>query len=261
MNLTRILSFVYILLCFYACSPENHRRIIVNDLYAEGDIDEDTIYNGLIKFYDTSTHILVSFAHYKNDSLHGLREDYYPSGVLESKIYYENDEPHGFAEFFNLDGKLQQKQYAYYGLKVGPVITFKNGNPATYSFNSFENVTLINFAYDTIQNKRIDRISDEFFFFDLITHNDAESSDSIIELFIYLPDPPGFDFKYSLTVIGEKYEVKRVIKQFNGNKVFDKIDLDFSSLRNEEKFAIKLQTESAYDTSGKATMFKKIKYP
>lgn len=258
MNFIRLLFLLYVGFFTYSCSPDNHRRIIVGNLYAEGDISKDSIYNGLIKFYDTSTQDLVSTAHYRNDTLHGLRQTYYQSKHLKSKIHYENGNPHGYIYFFDSTGLLSHKQYSYHGLKVGPIIRHEKEEPANYSFSSFENIALLSFSYDTLQGKHIDDVSDKFFFYDLLTHDTAEPSDSVSELFIYLIDPPKINLSYSLVIINDRYEVKRIIKQFEGEKVFDKVELHFEQLKEDEQYAIRMESNSIFDTSGKAYMFKKI---
>ena len=85
-----IFSAILILSLICSCSKTNKRRVLVEDVYAEGDISKDTVFNGLIRFYDTSHNRLVMVASYKNGVLDGPRTDYYKSGRPETKIKYEN---------------------------------------------------------------------------------------------------------------------------------------------------------------------------
>jgi antitoxin component YwqK of YwqJK toxin-antitoxin module len=67
-------------LTFSSCDNKKIKRVIVDDVIAEGEISNDTVFNGTIKFYDTGTGKLVETANYKAGILDGERTTYYDNG-------------------------------------------------------------------------------------------------------------------------------------------------------------------------------------
>jgi hypothetical protein len=63
-----LIHFSYFLLLM-SCKDPKVRRIIANDLIAEGEISSDTIYIGKIKFYDSASNRLVMDAVYEEGKL------------------------------------------------------------------------------------------------------------------------------------------------------------------------------------------------
>jgi antitoxin component YwqK of YwqJK toxin-antitoxin module len=72
----------------------------------KGDITPDTVFNGLIRFYDTTTNKLVIEATYTNGKLNGKRKDYYLNGNIKGVGYYENGKQNGTTSFFDTAGRL-----------------------------------------------------------------------------------------------------------------------------------------------------------
>ena len=111
---------VFLLLTLFSCNKKNKRRVIVDDVFAEGDITKDTVYNGTIKFYDTATNKLVMVANYKSGVLDGERIDYYINGNPKLKLNYENGKDNGELIIFDSSGNVFKKHNFYYGLRYGP---------------------------------------------------------------------------------------------------------------------------------------------
>jgi hypothetical protein len=77
------------------------------------------------------------------------------------------------------------------------------------------------------------------------------------ELFLYLPNPPKLNFKYSLCIIDNKYDIKQTVKEFATNISWDTVNLEYSILKTNESFAIKLTVDN---DDKPAVMFKRLKY-
>ena len=251
---------VFLLLAFFSCNNKNKQRVLVDDAFAEGNITKDTVYNGLIKFYDTATNRLIMTANYKSGILDGERIEYYKNGNPKLKLNYENGKTNGELTIFDSSGNVFEKQNFYYNLRVGPSFTLKKGKPSQYYFYSLENKELLHIDYDSIQGKRIEQLNDtSFFFWHLNNFISSESKEQQTELFLYLPNPPRLNFKYSLCIIDDAYIVKQIAKEFNSDKSWDVITLDYQSLKNGYKYAIKLTVDDEFDNDdGIATMFKKL---
>ena len=244
------------LVLFYSCSGKKTRRMLFDDEYAEGNISKDSIFNGLIRFYDTATNKLTKEAYYRNDTLDGKRTDYYSNGRINYQGFYKDGLAHGIAQFYDSAGVLTQEQSMYYGLKVGPIVIYENDSLSSFTFNDLNNNTLVLFDYDTIQNKAIQKINDnDWFFWHFIYHVDA------VDLFVYTPYPPRFNFKYSLVIMNDQFEVSEVIEEFDPSKPFTITALDFGRLEEAQYYGLRIEFDNEFDnTSQPAYMFKKLEY-
>lgn len=243
-----------------SCGNKKTKRVKIDDVIAEGNISKDTIYNGLIKFYDTATKQLVQIANYKAGILDGDRIDYYTTGKRKLELHYQNGKIDGEVKIFDSTGEISEIQNIYFDLRVGALIEYKKKEVNQYFFYSLENKELLHINYDSVKAKRIEQLNDTSFFF--WHYNDYSTSESITpktELFIYLPSPPKFNFQYSLCIINNKYDIRQTIKEFAKNKSWEVINLDYSILRADESFAIKLTVDNEFDSDDRiATMFKRL---
>ena len=269
MTLSRVLTFILIL-TILSCEQEktnpnvNSRRIIVEDVIAEGDISLDTVFNGLIKFYDTTTNQLVIEAFYKNGKLNGRRKDYYLNGKLKNIGYYENGKQTGSISHFDTAGQLTSKQDYYFDLQVGSNIQYKNGKPSEYYFTSFDNETLFYINYDSVYNKEIKTINNDQFFFwhinEVATITTMDKKLEGDECFIYLINPPDFNFEYSLCVMNNKDSILRTEKKFDKTKIWGTFILDRTRLNKGERFGLRLAFDRALNNEEgeKGDMLKRL---
>jgi hypothetical protein len=243
-----------------SCSNKKNKRIRTEDFFAEGEISQDTIYNGLIRFYDTATNHLVTTANYKAGILEGNLQDYYINGNIKIQSYYQNGKTNGQVKFFDSSGAISCTQNMYFDLRVGPTIEYKNGIVNQYYFYSLENKELLHIDYDSVEGKGIEEITDTtLFFWHSYDYSTSDSKETKTDLFIYLPNPPGCNFQYSICVVNREYEIKEIVKEFKPYQHFDKIYLDYSSLKTDETFAIKLTVDNKFDKDDRmATMFKRL---
>ena len=256
----RLFFILLLALTISSCDSKKIKRVKVDDIIAEGNISKDTIYNGIIKFYDTATKQLVQTANYKEGILDGDRIDYYTTGKRKLQLHYQNGKINGEVKIFDSTGEVFQTQNIYFDLRVGPSIEYKNKQVGKYYFYSLENKELVHINYDSVKGKRIEQLNDtSFFFWHYNDYSTIESSKPKTDLFIYLPNPPMFNFQYSLCIITNKYDTRHTIKEFTQNKSWEVINLDYSMLRADESFAIKLTVDNEFDNDdGIATMFKRL---
>lgn len=178
---------IFLLFILLSCNDKDKQRVLVDDVFAEGNITKDTVFNGIIKFYDTATNKLVMTANYKSGILDGERIDYYDNGNLNSKLNYKDGKTNGELTIFDSAGNIFKKQNFYYDLRVGPSLTYKKGKPSQYYFYSLENKELLHIEYDSIQGKRVEQLNDtSFFFWHLNDFSTSESGKQQTELFLYI---------------------------------------------------------------------------
>ena len=257
-NISSLLTSILIVALICSCSNTNKNRVLVEDVYAEGDISKDTVFNGLIRFYDTTHNRLVMVTSYKNGVLDGPRTDYYKNGRPETKINYENGKINGELIVYDTTGKITEKQNYYYDLVTGPSQSFKNGKISNYAFYSLDNELLFTLDYD--KPKKIEKINNNsYFFWSINKYTTTTSPDPLNELFIYLPNPPLLNLRYSLCIIDKAYTVLKVVKEFDSALYWEKTDLNYAGLKPAEMLALRLNIENAMDDPADiAVMFKKL---
>lgn len=269
MTLIRLLICPTILTLLLACkqsSTKNQsiKRIIIDDVIAEGDISPDSVFNGLIKFYDTASKKLVIEAIYKEGKLNGRRTDYYLNGKIKGIGYYDHGKQNGTYSKFDTSGQLTSKQDFYYELRVGNNLEYVNGLVKSYYFTSFENEELFAVDYDSLINKTISSINDNSFYFfrinDVASITTTDNWHERKEGFIYLVNPPEFNFQYDLCVINPKDSILRVDKTFNMAKTWDTFYLDFQTLKENERYCLRLSYDRELNDKEReaGTMLKRL---
>lgn len=250
------------LLFFVSCHPANNKRIAVDELIAEGNISKDSTYNGVIKFYDSSTDRLVSQATYRNDTLDGERIEYYSNGKQSAILNYSEGKENGYTILYDSLGTIQEKQFYYYGLRVGPSISYKSGQPNEFRFFSFDNFLLFYINYDSIKNKRIGDWQDNFFYinksqtFEINSGLSFDSTQLKNEYFIYLIEPLGYNFIYSLCIIDNTYKVYETLTTMKTSNHWETFTIDTASEIGDKVYAIKLDVFKEKELL--ATLFKKL---
>jgi hypothetical protein len=79
-----------------------------------------------------------------------------------------------------------------------------------------------------------------------------------MELFLYTPNPPKFDFRYSLVLIDSSYKVLLVLKEFDNTLPWSAFDLTKNLETANAKLAIKLRIEDSINDQ-KMTFWKTLR--
>lgn len=232
------LSLVYLL----GCSQINP-RIKSNNLDSVGILlmkkdptgTIDTIYS-----YDESRK-LSSKEVFRDSLLNGVSTYYYPNEIPKISSSYSFGHKNGLNIYFDTTGKKLYSDYYYFDLTVGPVIYYDtNGSPQRFFFANLQNETLFYIYYDNW--KGIASIHDKII--NYVTNSIEEDGKNEIQILMYLPKPPRFNFEYSLFKWNKMLprEYKLVTKLTN--------QLPFISFRvpilpNQEEYAIGL---NVYDS-------------
>jgi antitoxin component YwqK of YwqJK toxin-antitoxin module len=252
--------FLCILLLFVAtsCKNKNITRIITRDyLIAEGKISKDTIFDGVIRFYDLHTRKLRFKATYDDGILNGEKIDYYSDGKIYAIQNYVEGKLNGDVKFLSRKGAQINIQHYYFNLPVGARIKFTDGKIATYDFYSLDGTDLLSINYDSLKGRKITDFQEAFFFYHINDFGILNGTDSTVQndLFIYLPQPPKLKFEYSLVQIDNQYKVISEEKKFTINSPWDLTNLP--SIKRED-FALRLIIRDSLNGGGTYTMFKKL---
>lgn len=226
------------------------------NIYAEGCISDDTIYEGSINFTDKISGDLLSRSYFKNGILNGITEEFYKNGIIKSSGNYENGKMNGYTFFYDSTGNLVRQQNTYYDLPVGPRIDFKDGNPSTFGFYSLEKRLLFYLDYDSVYGKRITDLQESYFFLNKQEYalNDKVSQEK--EYFMYTMNPPKYDFNYELVKVDSSMQIKEIKLKINNNKPWTFFALKSNNQSNELN-AIRL---TIYDSinNERATLMKRL---
>ena len=251
---------MYFFTTICSCGDSDRIKIQIDDLIVEGEISADTVFNGLIRFYNSETGALERAANYNQGVLDGERKDYHTNGRIKLKMNYSDGKANGNLYVYDSTGELQLTQIKYYDVRVGPSIEYKENRISKYYFYSFGNIELIHIDYDSINKSQIAQLNDStFFFWNILEFSTPDSKTPRTNLFLYLPNPPKINFKYSICILGANYRIKEILQEFNDGESFSEFELDFGQLKDDETFAIRLVIDNTLNDET-ITMFKKIKY-
>lgn len=234
-------NFIYILVFFLSCKNDKIKTIRYGNFIAKGEIiihSNDTIFNGLIKYYDAKTNELIFTEEYLNGNLNGP-SIVFNDGLISHINYYENGFLNGWSEVYGENETLTYKQFNYFGLPVGPSIKF-NKNEIDFSFYSIEKFKLFNLKYDTLIRNRIEDFEIEFFYFNYRDFSLIENNrnNKMREFFLYLPQPPGFYFNYSIIRLKNDGSESFTELSFDKSIPFTQFEIPLDSLPRAIKLEI-----------------------
>jgi hypothetical protein len=201
-------------LAMTSCQSPGYNTVLVGDMIAIGNIDKDTVYNGLIRFYHVQSHQLVREGFYMNGVPNGISKTFYKNGRTKYVCNYKNGEINGFSELRDSTGYVITTNYFYHGLPVGPIVQYHKGKIKDYAFYSFDSEVLFKINYDSVVGRRITDLQENFFFYHFKNFQDEDGNDNVAT-FLYLPNPMKYKFDYDLVTISKKFEVNQVVDTFD----------------------------------------------
>lgn len=256
----KILYITICLLCIGCNSRAKLKEIILGDEKVVGNISKDTVFNGTILFFNKKTNELISESNYVDGNLEGKSIDYYPNGKVSSIANYRDDKLHGEMILFDQTGNRIKKENFYYNIRVGESINYKDKNVSQYNFFSLDGDLLFYLNYDSIRNRKITEYKKSFFFFHKRKYANFSSgplTDSLTEVFLYMPSPPLFNFSYYLVRIDSSFQKENVIQHLNNSEpwiVIDNLKVDL-----DEKFYYAIKLNIIDSSNGdEITMYKKL---
>jgi hypothetical protein len=244
---------------FSSCKSDS-RKVELPDSIAEGNISQDTIFNGLIRFYDKENGKLELEASYANDVLQGSYTEYYQNGKGRSKGERKSGELYGPVSFFDTSGQLLQTQYNYFGLRCGPSVHYTFGKPVEFFFYSLDGAELMHINDDSLKSIRVEDLNNsQFFFWHTRDYSSTfEFAKRKTELFVYLPNPPHLSMKYSVCITDAKGNIVRTVEKLVSELPWKAIELNKDDLQPGQLFCLALEAENQLRDDGKVTMIKRL---
>ena len=240
MRLLLGLTFVFIT----GCQTNQTRSVIVDkQVRAEGKILADTIYDGLIKFYNIQTNKLMEQSYYKEGVQDGPDIQYNENGTVAVRGFFRNGKQHGYSYMYDEEGNLLSQHYCYYGIGCGNSMDYENQKLKSYWFYSLDNNLLMHLDYDSLKGRKLPEILSNFFFYNIYQYkvfNKNNYSQDREEYFLYTPNPPKFDFRYSLVLVDSTRKILTGVKEFSNTDTWSEFELDRKIENPNKKFALKL---------------------
>jgi hypothetical protein len=239
-----ILSYYIIILILLSCNPKKGSNI-VDGYKVIGEINNDSTFEGIIKFYDTSSGLIAREALYTHGILNGQVKEYNKTGNILSVSNYENNRLNGTVSIFDVKGNLIKSDFYFYDLRVGPSITFKMNEPITYNFNSLEGDVLLSINYDSLD--LLQTLKDGCFFYKFYLYDEVlqdGSKTNIKELFLYTPNPPKYNFKYSIIELDSNGLEAKELYIYDNKTPWSVYSLPSSGVGKLKLYAIKLVVSS-----------------
>lgn len=256
------MRFVFLLLFLATivinCKSRSERSVLIEkNLRAVGNIGPDTSYEGPIQFYDARTNKLLYTCNYQYNLLEGIRTNFHPNGKVSSLQLYHDGKLNGFTSFYDSAGTKYSQQYYCHGLRAGPSIGWKNGHLESFYFYSLDSRLLFELSYEELQQDSLTQVQSGFFFFNIsdVSVFEGEKGETFSkEILLYLPQPPKFDFQYSVVRIDPGYQVLSTLQKCPPDQVFTTINV---AVTDTTGLAIKLVIQDSVK-GGRYTMFKRI---
>lgn len=212
MRITYSFLFLFVLL---SCTNSNNkvRKKRIGDKFIETVFINDSVYNGMTKFYSLSG-VLEKKVNFENGIKEGFEVNYYSNGVVQDSVNFTNGHRNGNYFFFDSIGKVDYSEYFYFGKRVGKREFYNNGKIKEYDFISFDGRALYTSDYDSIS--RIIAYGGEVI--NLNASNLTIDGKLNYSLSLYIIDPPGVRVKYFLGLYNDSTRERRVIADIVTNK-------------------------------------------
>ena len=210
---------------------------MLENYIAKGNI-RDSVFEGLIKFYDKKTGKIIIEAYYKNDILNGLQKEYYENGNLKVLSNFSDGKMNGYSYHYDNSGNLVYKTFAYYDIRTGPSLNYNNGRLVNYYYYGLGDNDFFYVNYDSIGRKGIIELKNNNFFF---IHSEQLADSSSI-FWVGNVNPPKYFFRYSLVTVDKYNKVQETIEKLKLNStLWYKVKISNKMMANPDSFpAIKI---------------------
>jgi hypothetical protein len=239
---------IFILLGLYliavGCGSDHDRSINIDKgTRVEGRVSRENVFEGLAKFYDRSTNRLIEQCYYRNGVKDSMDIFYNQNGSIAVNSSLNMGEQNGNTYIYDSNGILSNINYFFHGLRCGNNVAYANKKISSYRFYSLENALMFHFIYDSVKGKKLGDLVPKVFFYTLVPYSTPDQKDTEpkkVQCFLYTPNPPRFDFKYSLVLVDSLRKVLSVLDTFSKENPWVKFDIDPTIEDNNKKIALKL---------------------
>lgn len=232
---------IYFFCCFLlSCNlrKPSQRLIIknVDGINFKGEIDCDSLFNGVVKYYDSSNTYL-GYGTYKHGYSEGVAVNYFKNGRIYDSSFFRNNMRNGFAYQFYNNGILEYKVFYLNDRPFGHMFEYdKSGNVQEYHFVNFEGKIIFeNFMKDSVEYWKGEQIQANIYSEAKDTSNDY--------LFLYLFASPFVDRHYEIGILDSANKIVSS-KPILSKKCF--YEQKLTRLPMEEKYAVILHSYNKF---------------
>lgn len=230
MNLRII--YIAIITVTISCKDSSNSRLtlrVKDGVIAEGNFINDTILNGVVKFFDSASQRYIGYSNYYYGQQIGPHIEIDFNGRFDS-IFYQRPIKSGYEYMFDSNKNIVYKAFIYDDRVVGPVFNYdKSGKDPHVYFYNFEG-KIIYESY-TDETGRYEKGSPIYFTLsDKLINGLNQTS-----LFLYLIPQPDQSSYYELVVMNDK---KQIVKS---NKLLSSkfyIEILLESIQPMEHYAL-----------------------
>ena len=197
------------------CKNETRSKRKIGDEYVVAKFINDSIYDGVVDFYNLQGKILSSKA-YKNGVLNGSAKNFYPNGKVSDSVNYTFGLLNGFHLAFKTNGELEYLDYYTNGLSVGPQIFYEKGSPHLFYFLNFENTPIYEAHYDSFG--KVDKFKGQII--NVYPFSAILKSKSACGIFAFMIHPPSVAIKYSVILKNSNTNEQRKVADFDVRQVY-----------------------------------------
>lgn len=240
----RLMSIAVFMICisFSACNTKKQpTRLVLDDLVAVG-FFEDSVFDGLVSFYDKKSGRMVKQCDYDSGVENGLYKQFHPNGQLWIEARYTHGVSNGMNYLYSERGELMSTSYQYYGLPVGPFTEYANSKPKWFTFSSLNYESMLDIDYDSLGDRGLLGVTDDMIFLTALKRQ--FSSNPLYRLFLI--QPPGFRFEYSLVSVDTLTEVTKRIRVFEQEEIpWVEFELDHNARPANSIYGIQLDAKDS----------------
>ncbi len=181
------------------CKNNNIQRKIINGEIVEGYFINDSLLHGEVKFFNLGNS-LVNKSLFSLGRKEGYSINFDVRGKVADSFNFSNGLFNGYQYSFDPNGEKKYVSYSYFGITCGPAIFYNKGIISRYLFLDLHKKPIVDVKYNNAGiPEKIEKFST-----DTRVSPYLLLGKKVSNLFIYTPDVPGLNIKYSVGITDSK---------------------------------------------------------
>jgi antitoxin component YwqK of YwqJK toxin-antitoxin module len=211
--------FLLLVIITLGCNAGNRqfKRKEIGGEIVEANFLNDTLIDGVAKYYDKESSTLVRKVCYRQGQKDGLSVIYRENGSIYDSLNYSNNILNGPRYIFDDSGRLSFGQNYYHGVSIGGQYFFNKGVAKRYVYSDFEKKQLYEVLYDSVGAPY--KYGGEIINANLYKVT-VDGDSTFFGIFVCLLRPPNISINYSIGVTNEKTKEDKYLGNINGQREF-----------------------------------------
>jgi hypothetical protein len=248
----KTITLFFTTILFIGCKYPKDKisKKVINGEIVESVFIDDSIMNGITKFYDAKGH-LTNKIFYRSGIKDGLCIDYFPDSRVRDSSNYTSSLKNGLHYLYDSTGNLIYQGYYFFGRQMGGEFFYKYGKPIAYLFHDFEGKNIYSCKYDSIG---MSAYTGELININLYKLSEDETPH--YGLFLYLISPPDVKVKYTLMLANKDETGKRTLAEFANERQF--VDTSLPILPDGKNYFLFVDYSDSLNHTNKAYLNKLV---